>query len=403
MAQAMVDAFGRLFIFGDATYSITQKVAFIILCAALITQGWRGRAVQDVTLWIWALLGLLFATVTIAQWLNITRPPDGAAWQLGQSLAKAIGDADTNSMKSYLDQVQKDAPEVSWVNLTQNMKNFTVEALIYTSLAVVFFMRILQMAMIAILYSLGPLFISFICIGVLRHSGIRYLFTLASMYTWDLAWKFVDAGSEALMAFGSSTGQGYNPLMLPLALLWAIVAPIFMPIFLSRLFVSGASGLAEAAQGFAMGRMNAAGNALANKSSGSLASVGKAAMAPVALATAGVGTVASLAQSAFGGLGKMMSTARQATTGSTNNTQQPSSATEPSSSSSGPLQNGQSREIAGVTIKRNNGSFSIGKHGFYGDPNNAQILNDALKQTDLDPTAQALVRHTMRQQQGQPA
>lgn len=405
LADVMVEAFGSLFTFADNTYHVTQKVAFIILCAALIVQGWRGRTAQDVTIWLWVLLSLLIATVTIGNWLNITRPPDGAAWQFGQSLANAVGNVPQDPLKDFFNGFFP--LQFSKINLFLNLKAGLICLCVILSQVVVYFMRIIQMAMIAILYSLGPIFVSFICIGVLRNAGIRYMFTLASMYSWDLAWKFVDAGSAALLSFGglpvavgqlnfTDSSQGYfNPLMLPLTLVWAIVAPIFLPIFLSRLFISGASGFSDTAQGFAMGQVRAAGRSFANGIGGQTPKqLGQGLATRTAAVAAGVGAVAGFASSALSRMGKMMSGAKQLATGESGGSQESSTPT------SGPLQAGQSIKAGGTSIKRNSAeSFSIGKQNFSGDPNNANILYSALTQTDLSHTSQATIRHDMRERQ----
>jgi hypothetical protein len=401
VAEIMVEAFGRLFMAADSVYLISRKAAFILLVIALVVTAWRGRTAQDVAIWLWTLLALIFATITIAQWLDITRPPDGAAWQFGQAFAKVVGNANSTTLDQFLDRVMDGFPEPSWTDVILYFKVIATSLCTVLSQIVIFLMRLFQMAMIAVLYSLGPIFIAFICLNVLRSPGVRYMFTMFSMYTWELAWKFVDIGSEALASFGSTSGDGYNPGMIVLALIWAILAPIFMPIFLSRLFVSGASGIAETAQGFAMGRMSASVGAIAKNPTGTLASLGR-----VAAAATGVGAVASVGQAAFSAMksaaGKVMSTAKQAATNGNKGTN--GDAVAPTS---GPLQSGQSMKVtdpdgksAIASIKRNDANnFSIGKQNFKGDPNKPETLFNALAQTHLNHADQATVRHAMSSRQ----
>jgi len=393
LAEATVQAFSRLFTFADAVYLISIKVAFLVLTAALISTGWKGRAANDATVWFWSLLSLLLAVIVIGHWLDITRPPDGAAWQFGQSLASAVENVRPNSLVDFFNDEQQKNSDFSIMDIFAAIKFGLILLCVTLSKAVVLFMRIIQIAMIAILYSLGPIFVSFICIGVFRNAGIRYMFTLGTMYLWDLAWRFVDAGSEALLSFGGTDGGGNNPLMLPLALCWAIIAPIFMPIFLSRLFISGASGISDTAQGVAMGQVSAVGRSFSNGiGSQTPKQLGQGLATRTAAVATGVGAAAGFASSALSRIGKMMSGAKQLATGESGGSQK--------SSSSGPLQSGQAIKVGGTSLKRNSAeSFSIGKQHFSGDPNNANILYSALTQTDLSHASQATIRHDMRERQ----
>jgi len=374
--QLIIDALQPYATAIDKLFPICAKIAYLILVTALCTTVWGGRGGHPAQL-VWKLLACCFVVTAIANWGDWVKPKDGLFSQIGQGIAAEIDQqAGLGSYEQMAQQEIKNS-QSSWTDIYGSLKYTAYQMLDLGIRVLTLLTKILQYALLLLFYGLGPIFLAFLCIQTTTPIGKKFLFIMAGFYWWDVIWKLVDIIALGILHFGGFT----NFLLYPLASIWLIAGYILGPVFGTKLFTAGHTGISHMAGSAAMRFGTRGGYAAGGRAVGSLKAAGAALAAIATGGTAAVAT-AGVKTAAASPIPSIPSTSSDAT------------------ATKGALGVGETAKVGKAAITRTSpNTFSMDGSEHNGDPNSASDLARALHATTFSSTEKATIRTAMSARQ----
>lgn len=171
-----------------------------------------------------------------------------------------VDPAKVHEQYSALLVVKRDTgPEHSWWDVLGQIQAFSIEALITAVLwlvgqfasLLIFWAYIIQKFIRFTGYALSPLFIGFMAIPPLRHTGGRYLMNLVGVIVWPLGWAvaalitqgFLDFMTDPSFQFFDPTATAYTfqaTLGLAAVAFWIVFSTVAAPLIIQRTLLAGA-------------------------------------------------------------------------------------------------------------------------------------------------------------------